>query len=167
MKSWAGGQPGWLDTNPSPQSAGATSAIVSENVHEVTRWIEAGVLALAIREVFGFLDDPGAVPASARHVRVHRLDPDHHRMSASERRLREIVLGDDDRAAVEFKLRAVGSDAQSDVKAKRFLQPPQRRGNVTIFEDRDDRRSRHRKVWSHPTSSARISEFCIGNVTSS
>src|SRR6202020_1234450 len=118
--------------------------------------IEAGVLALAVRKVRDLPREPSAVLTGAVDVRVDRLDPDHHR-TAPGRSVRQTALRNHDRAAAKLKLRAVGADAQPDLEGEGLLEPFHRSGNIGIFEDRDDRATRHGKVRPHPE---RL-QFCV------
>ena len=96
----------------------------------MTSGIEAGVLAFSIREVLEVPNNLGALPAGARQMRVDRLDPDYHRMSASGRGVRRTAFRNNDHAAFKLKLCAVGADSQSNLKAKGFLEPFHGGGNV-------------------------------------
>jgi hypothetical protein len=53
---------------------------------------------------------------------------------------------------VYLKLRPVGGDSQSNLKAKGFLEPFHGGGNVRIFDDRNDRGRRHGTVHPHHVS---------------
>jgi hypothetical protein len=73
-------------------------------------------------------------------------------MPASGRNVRRTALRNHDRAAAELKLRSVGANSQSNLKAKGFLEPFHGGGNVRIFDDRNDRGRRHGTVHPHHVS---------------
>ena len=94
----------------------------------MTSRIDACVLPLAVGKIFRIANDPSAVFAGARKkcasiawTRTNAECPLPSGASA------EFALGNDDRAALELKLRPVSADGQSNLEAKGFLEPFRRR----------------------------------------
>lgn len=133
----------------------------------MTGRIDACVLPLAVGKIFRIANDPSAVFAGARKkcasiawTLTNAECPLPSGASA------EFALGNDDRAALELKLRPVSAASQSNLEAKGFLEPSRRGWDVRIFEDRDDRACRHGQVRPHSASDVSRRQCNIAPVSS-